>query len=139
MDITSTPQPAIPPLTPLWQDLLDRLEQSQGTGPATVPSIDFRAFLAALQDTAHQSAQTAKESAKEVTRPVQPNAPPSYPPLATETRATLPTPEAAFHLSRAQQTMRLWAMKGEGPLRPLRINGRLAWKVSDLKRVLGVA
>ncbi len=62
-----------------------------------------------------------------------------FPPLERETRATLPTPEAAFHLSRAQQTMRLWAMKGEGPLRPLRINGRLAWPVADLKRLLGVA
>lgn len=59
--------------------------------------------------------------------------------LERETRATLPTPEAAFHLSRAQQTMRLWAMKGEGPLRPLRINGRLAWPVADLKRLLGVS
>jgi len=59
--------------------------------------------------------------------------------LAHETRAALPTPEAAFHLNRAQQTLRLWAMRGDGPLRPLRINGRLAWPVSELKRVLGVA
>jgi hypothetical protein len=130
---------AVPPLHPLWQDLLDRLEQPLGTAQATTPPIDFRAFLAALQDTAHQSTQTAKESAKEVTGPVQPNAPPSYPPLATETRATLPTPEAAYHLNRAQQTLRLWAMRQDGPVRPLRINGRLAWKVCDLKRLLGVA
>ena len=42
-------------------------------------------------------------------------------PLAQETRAALPTPEAAFHLNRAQQTLRLWAMR-DGPIRPLRIN-----------------
>lgn len=60
-------------------------------------------------------------------------------PLAQETRATLPTHEAAFHLNRAQQTLRLWAMRGDGPVRPLRINGRLAWPVVDLRRLLGVA
>ena len=59
--------------------------------------------------------------------------------LERETRACLPTPEAAYHLNRAQQTLRLWAMREDGPLRPIRINGRLAWKVSELKRVLGVA
>ena len=58
--------------------------------------------------------------------------------LERETRAALPTPEAAFHLSRAQQTLRLWAMREDGPLRPMRINGRLAWPVSELRRVLGV-
>lgn len=59
--------------------------------------------------------------------------------LERETRAALPTPEAAFHLNRAQQTLRLWAMREDGPLLPLRINGRLAWPVSELRRVLGVA
>lgn len=59
--------------------------------------------------------------------------------LERETRAALPTGEAAFHLNRAQQTLRLWAMREDGPLRPMRINGRLAWPVSELRRVLGVA
>ena len=59
--------------------------------------------------------------------------------LERETRAALPTSEAAYHLNRAQQTLRLWAMRGDGPLRCLRINGRLAWPVADLKRILGVA
>jgi len=59
--------------------------------------------------------------------------------LTHETRASLPTHEAAFHLNRAQQTLRLWAMREDGPIRPLRINGRLAWPVVELRRVLGVA
>ena len=59
--------------------------------------------------------------------------------LDRETRAALPTPEAAFLLNRAQQTLRLWAVREDGPLRPLRINGRLAWPVAELRRVLGVA
>lgn len=59
-------------------------------------------------------------------------------PLAQETREALPTREAAAHLSRAQQTLRTWAMRdGSGPLRPLRINGRLAWPVADIRRLLG--
>lgn len=60
-------------------------------------------------------------------------------PLALETRTALPTHEAAAQLNRAQQTLRLWAMREDGPLRPMRINGRLAWRVDDLRRVLGVA
>ena len=56
--------------------------------------------------------------------------------LALETRTALPTCEAAYHLNRAQQTLRLWAMREDGPLRPVRINGRLAWPVSELRRVL---
>ena len=60
-------------------------------------------------------------------------------PLELETRSALPTPEAARHLSRAEQTLRIWACRENGPLRPLRINGRLAWSVSDLRRVLGVS
>ena len=60
--------------------------------------------------------------------------------LALETRTALPTCEAAFHLNRAQQTMRLWAMRdGSGPIRPLRINGRLAWPTQKIRELLGVA
>jgi hypothetical protein len=60
-------------------------------------------------------------------------------PLAQETRTVLPTPEAAGHLNRAEQTLRIWAMRESGPIRPLRINGRLAWKVADIERILGVS
>ena len=59
-------------------------------------------------------------------------------PLALETRTALPTPEAAGHLSRAQQTLRTWAMRGTGPLSCIRIHGRLAWPVAELRRILGV-
>ena len=59
-------------------------------------------------------------------------------PLETEARAALPTREAAAHLNRAQQTLRLWACREDGPIRPLRVQGRLAWPVSELRRVLGL-
>ena len=61
-------------------------------------------------------------------------------PLAQETRAALPTREAAAHLSRAQQTLRIWAMRdGSGPISPIRVNGRLAWPTDAIRRLLGVA
>lgn len=60
-------------------------------------------------------------------------------PLEREARTALPTPEAAAQLNRAEQTLRLWSCHEKGPIRPLRVNGRLAWPVADIKRVLGVA
>ena len=59
-------------------------------------------------------------------------------PLKQETRATLPTKETAAHLDRKPQTLRIWAMEESGPIKPLRINGRLAWPVDELKKLLGV-
>ena len=59
-------------------------------------------------------------------------------PLERETRTNLSTPEAAFHLNRAHQTLRLWAMRENGPIRPIRVNGRLAWPVSELRKILHV-
>jgi hypothetical protein len=59
-------------------------------------------------------------------------------PLATEARSALPTPEAAAHLGRSPQTLRVWACRQSGPLQPLRVNGRLAWPVAELRRLLGV-
>jgi hypothetical protein len=65
---------------------------------------------------------------------------PTFVSLDRETRAAVDTATAAYHLNRQPQTLRGWAMRdGTGPLRPLRINGRLAWPVADLRRVLGVA
>lgn len=58
--------------------------------------------------------------------------------LADETRATLPTREAAQHLHRKEQTLRGWACNESGPLRPIRVNGRLAWSVEQIKKLVGV-
>lgn len=51
-------------------------------------------------------------------------------------RDTLPTNEAGIAINRAPQTMRKWACLENGPIRPVRINGRLAWRVSDLQALL---
>lgn len=60
-------------------------------------------------------------------------------PLAHEARTAIPTREAARHLGRASQTLRCWAMRDTGPIRPIRVHGRLAWPVAELRRLLGVA
>jgi hypothetical protein len=60
------------------------------------------------------------------------------PTLESVTRPTLETAAAAFYLNRREQTLRGWACHEDGPIRPLRINGRLAWPVAELRKVLGV-
>lgn len=66
---------------------------------------------------------------------------PNFPPLELLTSPSVPTEQAAHYLNRRPQTLRGWACSETFPagLRPLRINGRLAWPVSELRRVLGVA
>jgi hypothetical protein len=61
-----------------------------------------------------------------------------FPPLESVSRPAVNTAAAAHYLNRRPQTMRAWACLENGPLRPLRINGRLAWPVAELRRVLGV-
>lgn len=56
--------------------------------------------------------------------------------LADETRIAINTDAAAFHLGRKPQTLRKWACFEDGPLRPIRINGRLAWPVAQIKQLL---
>lgn len=65
--------------------------------------------------------------------------PQQFPPLELETRPRVPTEQAAYYMNRRPQTMRGWACLENGPLRPIRINGRLAWSVAEIRAVLGVA
>ncbi|WP_320424501.1 DNA-binding protein [Roseateles agri] len=67
-----------------------------------------------------------------------PDADADYPPLETVTRPTVGTAAAAYYLNRKPETLRGWAANGS-PIRALRINGRLAWPVAELRRVLEIA
>ncbi len=49
---------------------------------------------------------------------------------------TLPTNKAAAAINRSPQTLRKWACLGTGPIRPIKIYGRLAWHVCDLRALL---
>lgn len=60
------------------------------------------------------------------------------PPLEHVTSPAADTASAAYYLNRKPQTLRCWAMREDGPIRPRRINGRLAWPTADIKRLLGV-
>jgi hypothetical protein len=64
---------------------------------------------------------------------------PAFVSLDRENRTAVDTETAAFHLSREPQTLRVWACRENGPLRPLRVNGRLAWPTAEIRRLLGVA
>lgn len=82
-----------------------------------------------MQATAH-SADTRRAESE----------PQQFPSLEQETRPAVGTAAAAYYLNRRPQTLRTWAMNsGTGPVSCIRINGRLAWPVSELRRVLGVA
>jgi hypothetical protein len=59
-----------------------------------------------------------------------------YTNLSLEIRSALPTNDAAFHLNRKPQTLRTWACFENGPIKPVKINGRLAWLVSDIRDVI---
>ena len=61
---------------------------------------------------------------------------PKYTALVRENRTVIDTNAAAFHLGRKPQTLRKWACHEDGPLRPVRIMGRLAWNVADIMRIV---
>lgn len=48
---------------------------------------------------------------------------------------TVDTVTAAILICRKPQTLRRWACDGDGPLQPIRINGRLAWSLPKLREL----
>jgi hypothetical protein len=49
---------------------------------------------------------------------------------------TLTTAEAAVALNRKPQTLRMWACNENGPVRPVRVHGRLAWPANQIAALL---
>jgi hypothetical protein len=84
-----------------------------------------------MQTATHHSAQTAKQA----------NQPADFVPLHLETRTHVTTAVMCRHLNRKEQTARGWASAETFPdgMRPLRVNGRLAWPVAGIRKALGVA
>jgi hypothetical protein len=63
-----------------------------------------------------------------------------YTPLAQVQRTHVDTNSAAYYLNRRPQTLRGWHCHGQFPadgLRPLVLNGRLAWSVAAIKAAMG--
>ena len=68
--------------------------------------------------------------------------PQQFPPLAHEQRTHVDTNAASFYLNRRPQTLRDWNCHVAFPaagLRPLVVNGRLAWPVCAIKALMGVS
>lgn len=61
-----------------------------------------------------------------------------FPPLEAETRPAVETAAAAHYLGRRPQTLRWWACYENGPIRPVRVYGRLMWPTAEIRRLLGV-
>jgi hypothetical protein len=61
-----------------------------------------------------------------------------YLPIDQLAKPSVDTQAAAYYMNRAEQTMRYWACSESGPIRPLRIHGRLHWPVAEIRRLLGV-
>ena len=99
------------------------------TSPAKAKSADF-------EDTQPGDLTSQTHKTK---KPLSKRAPQVFIPLADETRYSLDTAAAAHQLNRKSQTLRYWASTQSGPIRPMLINGRLAWPCAELRRVLGVA
>ncbi|MEO6321161.1 MAG: hypothetical protein ABIR56_10785 [Polaromonas sp.] len=68
---------------------------------------------------------------------LQPFAAP-FPPLTLVNKPNLTTAETAYYLNRRPQTLRGWACLENGPLRPTRIGGLLAWNTATVKALAGV-
>lgn len=62
-----------------------------------------------------------------------------FPPLETVTRPNITTPELAYYTNSKPQTWRAHACYGTGPIRPLRIGGRLNWPTDKVRELVGVA
>jgi len=61
----------------------------------------------------------------------------TFPPIDQETRSHVGTDQAAFYCMRKPQTMRMWAaLEPKGAIKPIRVNGRLAWPVAAIRALL---
>jgi hypothetical protein len=58
--------------------------------------------------------------------------------IEKEIRTHVETAVAAYYLNRRPQTLRSWASSEKGPIRPIRINGRLAWSIAEIKSILKI-
>jgi predicted XRE-type DNA-binding protein len=97
--------------------------------------------LSPLKKPNTENRQSPVQLSASATPSAEPKSQPStkFPALSEETRTHVTTEHAAWLLGRACQTLRVWACyESRGPLRPIRIAGRLAWPVAEIKRALGV-
>lgn len=59
-----------------------------------------------------------------------------FTPLEQIAKPSVTTEEAAYYLNRKSQTLRAWACLENGPIRPIKIHGRLYWSVAEIRKLL---
>ena len=84
-----------------------------------------------------QSASFNIQAMHEAKAPQQSSA--QYLPLEQVTRPNLTTAETAYYLNRRPQTLRGWACNEDGPIRPKRVGGLLAWSTVQAKALAGIS
>lgn len=113
--------------------------------PYEMPTSSMQELMAAVKERSTSSQELepflstkgqCSSEAKDGEHSAAAKQPPNYLSLANETRSHVETGCAAFHLNRTGQTLRSWSCLENGPMRPTRINGRLAWSVVDIKKLL---
>ncbi len=85
-----------------------------------------------MESSTNLSIQTMREAAAPQKFTAQ------YLPLELVNKPNLTTAECAFYLNRRPQTLRGWACLENGPLRPARIGGLLAWSTATVKALAGI-
>ena len=118
-----------------WLPVVDIAEQSAAPEIHTSPPL--------LQERIHSTAPIAStpQQPREILDVSIIDGPPNlwceeFQPLQKVTRPTVPTDQAAYYLNRRPQTLRSWASLENGPIRPIRVNGRLAWPVLQMRAIL---
>ena len=64
------------------------------------------------------------------------NTPTKYGSIEHETRTVVDTATAAHLLLRKVGTLHKWSNLGNGPIKPVRINGKLGWRIDEIRRLL---
>jgi hypothetical protein len=59
-----------------------------------------------------------------------------FKPLDAIDRPTLTTAEAAYFLNRQPQTLRNWAIRNDGPIKCIRMGGRLGWPTNEVRALV---
>lgn len=102
------------------------------------PDLKSEDTLQNLQDFLKKQRQFSLEN-QTINSPNIPNElRPIPPPIEHVTRTHISTAEASYYLNRRPQTLRTWACFENGLIKPIRINGRLAWPVAEIKKVLNL-
>lgn len=125
---TAQPTPSLAALADTAATALEAAAKALRVYSAALAALESR--LAVVEDKLEALAsERPTNTAKSSTIP---------PAIELEELSHVDTATAARWLNRKPQTLRSYACLEDGPLRPLRVAGRLAWAVDDIRRILAL-